>query len=52
VVYAWLLARCADTEAREQMVQSIYAPPGGWDAAEKGMFAAIMAAGGDSEGGG
>ena len=31
------------------MIQNIYAPPGGWDTAEKGMFAAIMSSG-DGEG--
>ena len=44
MVFAHLAAQCPDAEARKQLEEELYAPAGGWDAAEKRLRAAIMAA--------
>jgi hypothetical protein len=51
VVYAWLLSHAGDQEARDEIIRQIYAPMGGWDAAEHRLFAAIMATPDEPEGG-
>lgn len=43
VVYARLAAQCLDGDARKQLDEDLYAPLGGWEAAEQRLWAAIMA---------
>lgn len=45
VVYARLAAACLDGDARKQLDEDLYAPLGGWEAAEQRLWAAIMAPG-------
>lgn len=48
VVYAWLMARAMDGEARDQIDAALYAPVEGADALQKTFLANISAlAGGD-----
>ena len=42
VVYAWLAARCPDDDARKKLDEELHAPAGGWDAAERNLWTAIM----------
>ena len=41
VVYARLAASCPDEESRKRLDEDLYAPLGGWDAAERNLMAAI-----------
>lgn len=43
VVYARLAAQCLDGEDRKRLDEELYAPMGGWEAAEQRLWAAIMA---------
>lgn len=44
LVYARLTAGCMDADARRQLDEELYAPAGGWEAADQRLMAAIMAA--------
>ena len=48
VVYAWLVASCQRAEdpfkARKQLDEELYAPLGGWEAADQRLWARVTAA--------
>ncbi len=43
VVYARLAAGCADNESRQKLDEELYAPAGGWEPAERNLWANMAA---------
>jgi hypothetical protein len=44
VVYARLAAGCGDAKSRRELDEELYAPMGGWDAADRRLWTQIHAA--------
>jgi len=44
VVYARLAAGCLEERDRKRLDEELYAPAGGWDAAERNLWKVIMSA--------